>query len=141
MGYYSILYGDQLDVFGLGSITRTTPPATPTTGAVELFELSLDSEDDLNDLQASEFTLATLTFDTLGAGISPLDMTIKSLGDAGGVSITPYAVGTGSVRVTANAVPEPSVLFLLTASLAAFAYFARKGNSAKQEARNNTLLR
>ncbi|MCI0530154.1 MAG: cohesin domain-containing protein [Nitrospira sp.] len=62
--YGDPVLGDQLDLFGLGSITATTPG----TGSVNFFELSLDSAADLNNLQAGDFTLATLTFDTFAKG-------------------------------------------------------------------------
>src|SRR5262249_54807993 len=60
--------GDQLDVLGLGSVTS----ASPGSGVVNLFELSLDTQADLDTLQAGDFTVATLTFKALTAGSSPL---------------------------------------------------------------------
>ena len=44
----SVAFGDQLDILGLGSLQI----ATPGTGIVNLYELSFDSVDDLNNLQA-----------------------------------------------------------------------------------------
>jgi hypothetical protein len=120
--------GDQLDVLGLGSILGATPGA----GTVNVFEISLDFVDDLNQLQADSFTLATFTFDTLAAGSSALGLTLNALGDADGLPLEATLTG-GSVDVTAApppvSVPEPSAwatYTLLLAGLAGLAIFQRK---------------
>lgn len=101
--------GDQLDLFGLGSLAL----ATPSSVSINLFELSFDSVDDLNNLQAADFILARLLFDTAGAGISALTFKINALGDALGDPLT-ASVQDSSVTVTGVAVvPEPSSLSLL----------------------------
>lgn len=74
----SVAFGDQLDLWGLGSWTYVAPDVVE----VNLFELSFDSESDLNMFQADSFTLATLTFDTIALGTSPLDISINALGDS-----------------------------------------------------------
>jgi hypothetical protein len=107
--------GDQLDLFGLGSIFGTTPGA----GTVNLFELSLDLPSDLDDLQAPGFILAILTLSALGAGDSPLDLTVNVLGDANGEPLE-AAVSGGSVTVT-EAAPEPASLALLVSGFAGLA--------------------
>jgi hypothetical protein len=71
--------GDQLDLFSLGSLALATPGA----GSVNLFELSLDTVSDLNDLQAPDFILAKLSFDPFGIGISPLTFSATRLRDGG----------------------------------------------------------
>ena len=53
--------GNQLDLFGLGNVSFLTP----STGMVNLFELSLDTPADLNALQADAFVLASLSFSGL----------------------------------------------------------------------------
>ena len=96
--------GDQLDLFGFGSITAfddTVP------GVVNVFELSLDLPSDLDTLQPGSFTLATLSFDTLALGVSALDISIIALGDSLGDSLDANVVG-GAV----NVVPEPSAALL-----------------------------
>lgn len=109
--YGDPILGDQLDLFGLGSLTATTLGV----GFVNLFELSLDSVDGLNVLQAGEFTLAALRFNTVGPGTSPLRLSINALGDAVGDPL-PADVRSGSLTVVPD-VPEPATLVLLSSGL------------------------
>jgi hypothetical protein len=105
LSYSSIAFGSQVDISGLGDIQIVTPGA----GTVEVFELSLDPPSELDSLQASSFTLATLTFDTLAVGTnSPVTLSINALGDAYGNSIAATAED-GSVSIGGTSlVPEPS---------------------------------
>jgi len=114
IAYGDPVFGDQLDLFGAGSITAATIGA----GVVNLLELSLDSEADLNALQADEFTLVTIRFDVLGFGTSPLSLTVNTLGDAAGDPLE-ATVGTGSVTIEAPtaAVPEPTTSLLVGTGL------------------------
>lgn len=75
--------GDQLDLLGLGDIQTFNH----TVGALELFELSLDSPSDLAALQPGSFTLAMITFDTLASTNSQLTLSINALGDENGNSL------------------------------------------------------
>ncbi|MFN0167965.1 MAG: cohesin domain-containing protein [Bryobacteraceae bacterium] len=102
--------GDQLDLLGLGSLNGVTPG----TGIVSLFELSLDSVDDLDTLQTGMFTLARLQFNTVGVGTSAVNLAINALSDSAGGALT-ATLENGSVSVTSQpAVPESGsgVLFL-----------------------------
>ena len=114
--YGDPILGDQLNLFGLGSVTLTTPGA----GTVNLFELSLDDPTDIDNLQATAFTLATLRFDTLGVGTSPLGLSINALGDADGGPLEADA-GHGSITARATTtepvIPEPCTGLLLSYGL------------------------
>jgi hypothetical protein len=114
LSYDSIVFGNQVDISGLGDIQFVTPG----TGTVEVFELSLDSPSELNSLQASSFTLAALTFDTLATGSnSPVALSVNALGDAFGNSLT-ADLENGSVTINApSAVAEPATVPLLGAGL------------------------
>jgi hypothetical protein len=100
--------GDQLDLFGLGSVTTTTPGS----GLVNLFELSLDLPSKLDALQAGAFTLATLSFVAVGIGSTPIGLALNALGDAEGASLDAQTTA-GTARVAGDAgVAEPSALIL-----------------------------
>ena len=119
--------GDQLDLFGLGSVTATTPGA----GLVNLFELSLDPAADLDALQAGAFTLATLSFIAVGPGNTPIGLAINTLGDAEGASLDAQTIG-GVARVAGDAgVAEPSALILLGLGIAGATLVRRRTRRTK----------
>jgi hypothetical protein len=105
------LLGDQLDLFGLGSISSSSN-ATP--GIVNLFQLSLDSSTDMDTLQAANFTMATLTFSALSLGTSSLSISINALGDSNG---SPLIADLTSGSVTVAAVPIPAAIWLFGSGL------------------------
>src|SRR5215470_14685987 len=74
-------FGDQLDLFGLGSVQAVD---SSVLGRVNLFELSLDSPVDLDRLQRGNFILASLGFETISLGATPLSLTINALADSMG---------------------------------------------------------
>jgi hypothetical protein len=125
LGFSGAVFGDpilgnQLDLFGLGSINA----ATPGVGTVNLFELSLDDPTDLDLLQSENFTLATLSFSALSSGTSVLGININALGDALGDPLTAQLIGaraTVNQATNANQVPEPNGLALAMAGLLALA--------------------
>jgi hypothetical protein len=128
LGFASTTYGDpnlgdQLDLESFGTITTTTPGV----GTVEVFELSFDSPSVLTSSQASSFILATLKFDTLGAGQSPLSISVNALGDASGNPLNASTLdGTVTVNSSTVTEAEPGSLILLGSGLLALCGAARK---------------
>ena len=114
--------GDQLDIFGLGSVTT----ATPGSGVVNLFELSLDLPADLDALQAGAFTLVTLSFLGVGVGITSIGLTINELGDAAGSLLDVEAIG-GTARIVGDGrVAEPSAWGLVALGVVGLAVVRRR---------------
>jgi hypothetical protein len=104
--YGDPVLGDQLDLFGLGSVTTTTV----TNESVNLFQLSLDSPADIDALQHPSFELATVRFIVEALGTSEIALLNVDVADAVG---EPLSVVTASASVTGTPVPEPATLTLL----------------------------
>ena len=113
------LLGSQLDVFNFGANVIAADVTSP--GVLNLFELSLDTPEDLNQLQADSFTLATLSFAIVNAGSSQLTIAIHALGDADG-----NALAASTAPATIAAVPLPSALWLMSGGLAIVVRKARQ---------------
>ena len=115
--FTGVTFSDQLDLFGLGS---TQIVDDGLLGSVNLFELSFDFSSDLDLLQLSSFTLASLNFDAISVGNSGFTASVNSLGDSLGDALT-ADITNASVRVTPSAasVPAPSSLALFVFGLAA----------------------
>lgn len=125
LSFSSVTWGTGLDVLALGSIQF----ATPGTGTVNLFELSLDSVSDLNSLQLPTFRLFTLSFTTLAAGTSPVTISVNALGDADGVAL-PFNAIDGSLTIQetgGSPVPEPSTFLPIAIVLLGFGVRFRSG--------------
>jgi hypothetical protein len=141
--------GDQLDLggFGCSFLPGLYCDTAAGVGSVNLFELSADSSADLDLLQAADFILATLSFNTAGTGTSPLTLSLNSLvssenrdqfGNAcdpdqtvQGIFCDPVALTAdstnGSVTVESRAaVPEPATFFLLGSGLIGLAAWGRR---------------
>lgn len=104
------LLGNQLDLFNAGDNPSGAELIAP--GTINLYELSLDSVADLYNLQADSFTLATVGFQVLKAGTSPLTLSANAVADAEGNGL---AVTTLSTPVTT--VPLPSAMLLMLSGL------------------------
>lgn len=103
--------GNQLDLTNAGDNLSGADEINP--GVINLFEVSLDSADDLNNLQADGFFLAYLNFQVLQAANSQLDISINALSDADG---NPLTATTNSALI--SSVPLPSAFWLLSSALA-----------------------
>lgn len=123
LSFSSVLWGTGLDVLGLGSFRDSSP----AFGSINLFELSFDLPDDLNDLQPDAFRLFTLNFSSLAAGTTAIGITVNAIGDVDGVSL-PMTLINGSVAVGTGsaAVPEPATGVPLLAALALVGWASRK---------------
>jgi hypothetical protein len=98
--------GDQLDLMGFGTLSGDGAIA----GGWNIFEISLDSADDLNSMQLDSFVLATVTFEALDVGLGELSMSIDLpwvLADAYGAPLTATLEGA-SVAI----VPLPAAVWL-----------------------------
>jgi len=115
------VHGDQLDIFGLGF---NPTGVTPVAGGTNLFEISLDFPFDLDLFQRGSFALASLTFDVLAIGTSPLDLANVILGDSFGAPLE-ATVSPGRVA----GVPEPSTVVLMGAGLAGLGFARRRQGS------------
>lgn len=116
LSFSTVQWGNGLDVLGLGSLQSVTEGL----GTVNLFELSFDLADDLNNLQSDSFRLFTLNFATLSPGTTPIGIFTSAFGDADGAEI-PATFVDGTVTVdggTSTEVPEPSTALPLFSILA-----------------------
>lgn len=108
LGLNSVTFGNQLDLFGFGSLQFDD---ASVAGTVNLFELSFDLPGDLDTLQAPSFVLASLAFDTLAIGTTDLLVAVNALGDSLGDPLS-FSVNNSSLEVTTS-VPLPASSWLI----------------------------
>lgn len=117
------LLGNQLDLMGFGSWQESSEAAP---GQLNLFELSFDEGDWLNDFQASSFTLFSLIFTSIDSGSALISAQVNSLGDAWGESLSSNSLVQSQLTIAPPVtVPEPSGLLILL-GIAAVALLRRR---------------
>lgn len=110
-----VIFGDQLDLFGFGAY-RSVEMAAP--GVLTIFEASIDPPEYIDFFQAPSFTLATIVFDTLSAGVSALMLDVFYFGDAWWYELDVNTVNASvSIESAVSEAPLPSALFLLLTGL------------------------
>ena len=86
-----------------------------------IIELSFDSSDTVDTAQLGAFTLVTVSFDGIGAGLSPIALSDIILVDSAGNDLSQsnlIDVSSSSVTVLGpEPVPEPGTLLLLACTL------------------------
>ncbi len=119
----SVEFGNQLNLFGLGSWTSVTPEGI---GAVDIYEVSFDSVEDLQNNQLDEFSLATLTFDTILTGTSLLGTSSEVFGMSDGSPCIIDIIEMGRINIVEdNAVSLPASLILLISGLTGLFFLKR----------------
>jgi len=104
------LLGNQLDLFDFG--LNEFGASLTGTGLLNIYEISFDDSDDLNEMQALSFTLATLTFDILKPDVSQLHFFVNDLGDASN-----NYLGATSTIGTVSTVPVPAAFWFMASGL------------------------
>ncbi|MCB0273058.1 MAG: hypothetical protein KDD46_08590 [Bdellovibrionales bacterium] len=108
LGFNTATFGNQLDLFGFGSLQLVD---SSVAGTINLFELSFDFSSDLDTLQSSSFVLASLAFDTLSAGSTNLNVALNALGDSVGNTLSPNIVNSQLI-VTDMPLSSPATIWL-----------------------------
>ena len=129
---HSIMWGDatqgnQLDLMNYDSLQDSSSG----NGWLNLFELSFDSAEDLNLLQAGEFILFSVLLHTITNGSGIFSLTANSVSDAYGEELFIAPINNLSVVVNSVSVPEPSSVLLLLGMIAFIALRNKLAQSQK----------
>ncbi len=125
LDFNAVTFGNQLDLFGFGSLQLVD---SSIAGTINLFELSFDFVSDLDTLQAPSFVLASLMFDTLTVGTTNLSVASNSFGDSLGIELAPSIINA-SLGVTNNTVvptSSPASIWLVFLGITALGFMRRK---------------
>jgi len=118
LGSYDLTINFDSSILSFSSVSLNTvfgvtlgPFITPTLGAINTADVSLELPADLLSLQtANDFMLGEFQFNTFAAGSSLLSISGVTLGDAFGNSVATSVLDTGNIVV--SAVPEPATWLL-----------------------------
>lgn len=110
--------GNQLNLSGFG----TLQDSQVSSSWMNVFELSFDDAQDLNWLQADEFTLFSVLLSASSMGNGGFSLSINAIGDAYGIDLPIDAIHNATVTVGRVSLPEPSSLLLLISMLAIVLY-------------------
>ena len=94
---FTTLLGDE----GLG---ESLTGSSASMGSINLFALSFLTASELDALQPSSFTLATLSFKALATGVNPFTFSSVVLGDGVG---DPLSATLGNSALTVNSITPP----------------------------------
>jgi len=118
VAFSSISFGDPTLGNQLGPVLGTINgfSVDPVLGLVNQFEVSLELAADLDLLQVDSFVLTRLTFNSLAAGTSALDISDIVLSDSEGNALSVGSVNNGSVLIESTGVPDAGATLVLLAS-------------------------
>ena len=119
--------------FGPALGTNTIESSVAGGNSINMASVSLDASAILAPLQSPEpFLLFTLTFNTLAAGITPVEFLPQGtfiIADGDGTPISGASGANGSIEITGgggSSVPEPSTIVLMSAGLVALVVKSRR---------------
>jgi hypothetical protein len=123
--YGDPIIGDQLDLSGFG----TERSETPGVNFISFSEVSLDSAETLDTMQASSFVLVTLEFQALSSnGLGTFSIADGGvLGDSSGNPLAASSLGTAAIQAGAggSSTPEPYMFIPSLMALVAL-YFGNR---------------
>lgn len=130
LAYGDPTIGDQLNLSGFGTETSQTPGVN----FISFSEVSLDSAETLDTMQASSFVLVTLEFQALNSnGLGAFSIADGGvLGDSSGNPLTASSLGIAAIQAGAggSATPEPCMFVPSLMALMAL-YFGNRSRFSR----------